>query len=339
VIIVFIFLYFLVALKLCALINAVRWILLHGSEYQDRVSGGSAISARERDQVLDSCAGGFFPFGVKDYRLSRYLRSPDCKGAKKLAVGFFRKYLFQFPGPAFTGAALLVITAKFRPTVTLVSGDTYSWVGAGYGVLLLVVIITFAIEAFLSYAILGSYGIAWHRLDVPRERWWSTARRRPRPDPRKTEPIVIEMTAYGGILITGYTAMSSTVYFVAVRLGGFAAIPASHGSAFVQLDSLLDSLYWTVVVPTDFNGAGPVGAFPRLIALLGFIAAFILITFVVFGLGVAIAAVRKPPQAGSGANDTAIGLTSLAPVNSVRQAAGAAPGKRARRRRKRRRPR
>jgi hypothetical protein len=333
VIIVFIFLYVLVALKLCAMTNAVRWIVLHGTEYRGRVPESATITAEERDRILDGCGAGFFPFGVKDYKLSRYLRSPGCTGAKKLAVGFIRKYCFQFPGPAFTGAALLVITAKLPSRFTLVSSDIYSWTGAGYGVLLLVVIITFSIEAFFSYAILGSYGIAFHRLHVPRERWRSATRSRP----AASEPIVTEMVAYGGILVTGYTAMSSTMYFVGVRLGGFAAVPASHGTAFVQLDSLLDALYWTVVVPTDFNGAGPVGAFPRFVSLLGFMAALIMITFVLFILGITIAGAQKTSDVSSNALDKTAELAKTPALSNVIPATNASPKKSTRPRRKRRR--
>jgi hypothetical protein len=310
VIIIFIFLFFLVGLKLFAMINAVRWILLHGSEYRDKISG-SSVTRKEHDQILDGCDAGFFPFGVKDYRLSRYLRSPDRSGATKLATGFFRKYLFQFPGPAFTGSALLIITAKAPPAVTLVRGDIYSQAGAWYGVLLLVVIITFSVEAFFSYAILGSYGIAFHRLHVPRENWRPAKRTRFTANPKVSEPIITEITAYGGIITTGYTAMSSTMYFVSVRLGGFSAVPAGHGAAFVQLDSLLNSLYWTLVIPADFNGAGPVSAFPRFIALLGFIAAFMMITFVVFALGITIATVQKPSGVSSNAIGKAAELAAL----------------------------
>ena len=335
-IIIFIFLYFLVALKLVAMINAIRWILLHGTEYRDSISGVSNIAAEQRDRILDDCEAGFFPFGVKDYRLSRYLRNAEVRGPKRLAIGFFRKYLFQFPGPAFTGAALLVITAKFPSTVTLASSGVYGWTGAGYGVLLLVVIITFSIEAFLSYAVLGSYGIAFHRLHVPRERWWSTARNRRRQNSKPSEPIVTEMTAYGGIIITGYAALSSTIYFVSVRQGGFAAVPTSHGTAFVQVDSLFDSLYWSAVVFTDFNGAEPVGALPRLISLLGFIVAFILITFVVFVLGVAIATLRKASDVNSSVSDRGPELASPPPLASVRQETSTPDKKRARRRKRRR---
>jgi hypothetical protein len=318
VIIIFIFLFFLVGLKLFAMINAVRWILTHGTEYRNKISMTSSITREEHDRILDDCNAGFFPFGVKDYRLSRYLRSPVCIGTVKLAIGFFRKYLFQFPGPAFTGSLLLIITAKAPRAVTLTRSDIYSWTGAGYGVLLLVVIITFSVEAFFSYAILGSYGIAFHRLHVPREKWWPTKRNRSTANSKASEPIVTEMTAYGGILITGYAAMSSTIYFVSVRLEGFSAVPASHGAAFVQLDSLLDSLYWTVVVPADFNGAGPVSAFPRFIALLGFICAFMMITFVVFALGVTIATVQKPPDVSSNAIGKAAEVAGAPPPGIAR---------------------
>jgi hypothetical protein len=330
VIIIFICLFCLVGLKLLAMINAVRWILLHGTEYRNKISRTPALTREEHDRILDDCNAGFFPFGVKDYRLSRYLRNSDCRGTRRFSVGFFRKYLFQFPGPAFAGSALLIITAKAPHAVTLAKGDIYSWAGAAYGVLLLVVIITFSVEAFFSYAILGSYGIAFHRLHVPRESWWPTKRTRSTANSKASEPIITEMTAYGGIIITGYTTMASTVYFMSVRLGGFSSVPASHGGAFVQPDSLLDSLYWTVVVPADFNGAGPISAFPRFIALLGFICAFMMITFVVFALGITIATVQKPPDVSSNAIDKAAELTGAPPPGFARHATTASLKKRER---------
>jgi hypothetical protein len=303
VVIVISFLYFLVVLKLLAMIHAIRWILSHGSEYRAKMSEAPNVTAAERDRILDDCRAGFFPFGVKDYRLSTYMRNPDCKGLKRFTVGLFRKYLFQFPGPAFAGSALLVITANFRSGVTFVDGRAYGWIGAGYGALLLIVIITFSVEAFLSYAILGSYGSAFHRLDVPRERFGIGARG-PSDSAGKTgEPIVTEMVAYGGILITGYVAMSSTMYFLSQRLDGFSYIPAAHGTALVAPTSLFDALYWTAIIPADLNGSGPIGAFPRVIVLLAFIAVFVMVTFVVFILGLAMASVRKLPSDSSHPGD------------------------------------
>jgi hypothetical protein len=334
VVIIFMILYFLVALKLLAMTNAIRWILLYGTEYRERMSRTSIITAGERDQILDDCHAGFFPFGVKDYQLSSYLRKPNCRGSKRLTVGFFRKYLFQFPGPAFAGSALLIITAKLPSTAILVGSRAYTWIGAGYGTLLLIVIITFSIEAFLSYAILGSYGTAFHRLDVPRERWRPTGQAS--PNPRGSEPIVTEMTAYGGILVTGYTAMTSTTYFISVRLGGFANVPAGHGVAFVQLTSLADSLYWTAIIPADLNGAAPIGAFPRIIELLAFVAAFIMITFVVFILGIAIASVQRPPAVVPPEIDKVPEFTNPPSQNAAVHTARAPPKNRVRSRRKRR---
>jgi hypothetical protein len=213
---------------------------------------------------------------------------------EEIGCGILQEIPLSIPGPAFAGSALLVITANLPSSVTLVDRRIYGWMGAGYGVLLLIVIITFSVEAFLSYAILGSYGSAFHRLDVPRER--SRVRTHGSSDSRANvdQPIVTEMIAYGGILVTGYVAMSSTMYFLSQRLGGFAYIPEAHGTTFVQPASLFDALYWTAIIPADLNGAGPVGAFPRIIVLLAFIAAFVMVTFVVFILGIAMASVLKP---------------------------------------------
>jgi hypothetical protein len=304
-------LYFLVALKLLAMINAIRWMLSYGSEYRSRISKAPATTAGERDQILDACHAGFFPFGLKDYRLSSYIRDSDSGGLKRSVVGFFRKYLFQFPGPAFGGALILIATAKLPASVTLTGSHTYGWVGAGYGILMMAVVITFSVEAFISYAVLGSYGTAFHRLNVPREKSKAGTREPPAVRTGRTEPIVTEMTAYGGILITGYVIMSSTIYFVSMRLGGFDYIPGWHGPTLVEPVSLFDSLYWTAVVPVDFNGAGPIGALPRVIVLLGFIAIFVMVTFVVFILGIAMASMRKPPHTGARHVEKAATPTSL----------------------------
>jgi hypothetical protein len=291
-------LYSLVALKLLAMTNAIRWMLSHGSEYRSRISRAPAATAGERDQILDACNAGFFPFGLKDYQLSSYIRNSSSRGLKRSAVEFFRKYLFQFPGPAFAGAAILIVTAKLSSSATLVSSHAYGWIGAGYGILMLVVVITFSVEAFISYAVLGSYGTAFHRLNIPREKSKIGARDPSAASIKRNEPIVTEMTAFGGILVTGYVAMSSTMYFISMRLGGFDYIPGWHGSALVEPVSLFDSLYWTAIIPADLNGAGPIGALPRIIVLLGFIAVFAMVTFVVFILGIAMASARKPPHDG-----------------------------------------
>lgn len=308
-VVVITFLYLLVVLKLLAMIQHIRWILSDGSEYRARISEAPNVTAAERDRMLDACNAGFFPFGLKDYQLSSYLRRPDCKGFKRFAVGFFRKYLFQFPGPAFAGSALLVITANLPSSVTLVGSRIYGWTGGGYGALLLIVIITFSVEAFLSYAIIGSYGSAFHRLDVPRER--PTVRTRgPSGSPAKVnQPVVTEMVAYGGILVTGFVALSSTMYFLSQRLDGFAYIPQSHGTTFLEPSALVDALYWTAIIPSDLNGAGPTGALPRVIVVLAFLAIFLMITFVIFILGVSMASARKPISDSSHLGNNADKLT------------------------------
>jgi hypothetical protein len=313
-------LYLLVGLKWVATLSAIRWVFFHGTEYRDLVAELPSMTIEEHDEILDKCGGVCFPFGKKEYKLSRYIR--NCKGAKRWALDFFRKYLFQFPGPALAGSFLLVLTAKSPASVALISGRAYGWLGVGYCALMMVEVLTLSAEAFVSYAILGSYGAAWHRLDTPRQRLRPGARERRSARSRPDIPIVTEMIAYFGILITGYLIMICAVYFGSVRLAVFTNIPGSHGGGLIQGGALFDSLYWTTLMPTDFNDTGPVGVLPRVLVLLGFFTIFVMVTFVVFILGVASSSRRDIPPGDSrpSAPDNAQQATQF-PASTRQQAA------------------
>jgi hypothetical protein len=63
-------------LKVVAVVNAVRWLHVRGPAFKAVLAARRPRTLAEQEQAYDAVAAGFFPFGVKDYRL-RAGRPPD----------------------------------------------------------------------------------------------------------------------------------------------------------------------------------------------------------------------------------------------------------------------
>jgi hypothetical protein len=287
-------------LKLVSISNAIRWLAGDAEGYRTDVSKRKPQTVLALEVALQMSHADFFPFGLKDYRLARYMRRlpRDSVPAAVLWWGLvmFQKVLFQFQGLAFVSATFLVLGAHAPDTVTWASRNLYGGVGAALGILLMIGIILLAAESFISYVVLGSYGAGFHHLDGHRRHILDEAASPAAllPEPARRNLAVVEMVAYAGTFLTGFVIMTCVTYFTSLQLGGFAAIPGSGGGGLVDGRRLFDALYSTVNIAGGSSDGNPVTVLAMLIAMIGTITYLLLTVVVLAGLaGIAITAPEK----------------------------------------------
>ena len=242
--------------------------------------------------LLQVCKADFFPFGLKDYRLAQRMRRLPRESVYGTVAWWvlaaFQKIFFQFQGLALVSAAFFVLGAHAPPKITWASRNVYGGVGAVLGILLMIGIILLAAESFISYVVLGSYGAAFHRLDVHRRR----IRRRggqaghaaaaaSGPEPGRG---LAGMFAYAGTFLTAFVIMASTTYFISMQLGGFAALDGRIGPGLIDVHRLYDAFYWTVNIAGGSSEAEPFTMLAMLLAMIGTITHILLTVIVLAGL-------------------------------------------------------
>jgi len=287
-------------LKLISILNAIRWLGGDAAQYRKYVLKDRPQTVFALETFLEMYHANFFPFGLKDYRLARYMRKlprNSLRGAITWWIlAAFQKILFQFQGLALASSAFLVFGAKASHKITWASRNMYGGTGATLGILLMIGIILLACEAFLSYVVLGSYGAAFHRLDMRRQHMLDEAVKPVilLPQPDDSNLAIIEMFAYAGIFITAFVIMASTTYFISMQLGGFAALDIRMSSGLIDGRRLFDAFYCTVNIAGGSSDAEPVTIIAMVLAMIGTVT-YLLLTVVVLAAlaGIALAAPGK----------------------------------------------
>jgi hypothetical protein len=284
-------------LKLISISNAIRWLGSDAARYRKDVMASKPQTVLAMEVLLQVCHADFFPFGLKDYRLARYMRKLPRKSARGTVtwwiMAIFQKILFQFQGLALASAAFLVLGAHAPAGLTWTTRNIYGGIGAALGILLMIGIILLAGESFISYVVLGSYGVAFHRLDMPRRRILDEAARPSMvlPWPANRNLAIVEMFAYAGTFITAFVIMACSTYFISVQLGGFAALDDQIGPGLIDGHRLFDAFYWTVNIAGGSSEANPVTVLAMFLAMIGTITYLLLTVVVLAGLaGIAITA-------------------------------------------------
>jgi hypothetical protein len=290
-------------LKLISISNAIRWLGRDAARYRKDVLRNKPQTVFALEVLLQISRADFFPFGLKDYRLARYLRTLPRRSFRGTVawwtLAVFQKILFQFQGLALTSIVFLVLGAHAPETITRVPRNIYGGLGAALGILLMIGIVLLACESFMSYIVLGSYGVAFHHLDVPRRRILDEAAGPAVLLPRAEDktPAIVEMIAYAGIFITAFVIMASATYFISMQLGGFAALDDRVFPGLIDGRRLFDAFYWTVNIAGGSSEAEPVTMLAMLLAMIGTITYLLLTVIVLAGLaGVAIKASENPGQ-------------------------------------------
>lgn len=282
--------------KLISISNAIRWLRSDAAQFREVIkSKPQTMFALE--VILQVHNANFFPFGLKDYRLARYMRKLSRKSVRGTAawwvLAVFQKVLFQFQGLALASAVFLALGAHAPHELTWAPRNVYGGTGATLGILLMIGIILLACESFMSYVVLGSYGAAFHRLNARRRRLLDEAAKPgillPQPEARNLP--VIEMFAYAGIFLSAFMIMACTTYFISMQLGGFAALNDSLGAELIDGRRLYDAFYCTVNIAGGASDAEPVTMLAMLLAMIGTITYLLLTVIVLAALaGIVISA-------------------------------------------------
>lgn len=276
--------------KLTSISNALRWLGGDAAMYRKDVVRTKPQTVLAMEVILQMSHADFFPFGLKDYRLARYMRRLSreslCDTAAWWALVMFQKIFFQFQGLALVSAAFLALGAHVPHWIMWAPRNVYAGMGAALGILLMIGIVFLACESFMSYIVLGSYGAAFHRLDVRRQRVLDGAATPAAllPQPEDRNPAIIEMFAYAGIFITGFAIMATATYFISMQLGGFAALNDRIDPGLIDGRRLYDAFYQTVNIAGGSSEAQPVTMLAMLLAMIGTITYLLLTIIILAGL-------------------------------------------------------
>jgi hypothetical protein len=288
-------------LKLAAILNAIRWLSSGAAQFRKDISKNKPQTMFALEVILQVYHANFFPFGLKDYRLARYMRKLPRRSVRGAVVWWilavFQKVFFQFQGLALVSAAFLVLGAHASHEITGVSQNVYGGIGAALGILLMVGIVLLACESFTSYVVLGSYGAAFHRLDVPRRRILNEAAKPSTlvPQPGGRNLAITEMFAYAGTFLSAFVIMASATYFISMQLGGFAALDGPIGAGLIDGRRLYDAFYCTVNIAGGSSEAGPFTMLAMFLAMIGTITYLLLTVIVLAALaGIVISAPGEP---------------------------------------------
>lgn len=288
-------------LKLIAISNAIRWLGSGATRYRKEFITRRPQTTLALEVLLQVHHADFFPFGLKDYRLARHMRALPRRSVRGTAtwwaLALFQKVFFQFQGLALASAVFLVLGAHAPRWITWAPRNAYGGLGTALGILLMIGIILLACEAFISYVVLGSYGAAFHHLDIPRRPILDEAASPARllPQPAGNNQAITEMFAYAGIFITAFVIMTSATYFMSTQLGGFTALDDRIGPGLIDWRRLFDALYQAVNIAGGSSDATPVTIPAMLLAMTGTITYLLLTVIVLAGLaGIAITAPGKP---------------------------------------------
>lgn len=271
-----------ILLKLCAVSNSIRWIRHHGSDYVSTVEGNNPTIRDDEhlNKILDALSGGFFPFGVRDYRLKRYIASLRTAGKLKRiwanVVRTFQAALFQYRylvliGSAHLMAMSLVPGIRF-PVSIAVPEAAHRYLLFTMVLSLFAMNILMEVEAASGYVTMTDYGRYYYLLRAKDSRYAQL------PQLMIELRFFLEMTL--AILATGAAA----VFFVHSSFGGFCGqiIPysAAHPADWIVLFS--QCLYFVVTTMTTvgYGDIEPGDGFGQAVAGIIQIESFVLVIVV-----------------------------------------------------------
>jgi hypothetical protein len=284
-------------IKLLAIFNTAKWIGRNGVQYRRAASRKWPLTVDTGESLLDDCSGGFFPFGVKEYRLRLYVRRMRHDTALRRTLRQFLHMMqnaFEFQYLAFLISAYLIVGAHASGSVILAPRSAYGLMGLTLGALLMISVTLLAALAFTSYAVLGSYGVIFYSDELARVQPSSSAVARSGRN-SNSNAVITEMYAYAGMLTIAYVAISSTSYFVSMQLGGFDLLNDKIGPGLIDGNRLFNSFYWTMMMAVGSGGAGPASIIAKVITMVGTITALLLLVIVLAGLaGITITTPEQP---------------------------------------------
>jgi hypothetical protein len=272
-------------LKMVAVLNAIRWLHRHGPAYHRLLVANPPAGVADRERLIERHGGSFFPFGVKDYRLRRFLATtrngpsgPSWRWAVRPVARVFQSVLFQFGWLAPMCAVALVAAASAPEHLLLLPRWSSDAAGLLLGLLLMATTILIVVEAVYGYALLGSYGVGFHLLDPAQ---FETGRR-----------MLRELQVFTGTVMTALLGGVGVVHFTSVRFGGYGQLTGEVTAPADIVGRAADSAYYTFIAFLGSGEAGPRGVAAKLVVGLLGMEGFALL---VLALGV-LASVTTPPR-------------------------------------------
>lgn len=226
----------LVGLKLVAIGNAIAWLYRQGTRYRPRLVTAPPDTTAAQYRLYDELDGGFFPFGVKDYRLRRMRDTATGRGGwlRRASLRLFQTVLFQFGWLTAICMAYLVAAPHLAGMPALAPRSVDDLGRLVLAVVLLLGTILVAAEAVVGYSMLGSYGTAFHIVPPARRNW--------------ERGLLKEFEVFAGAVLTAHLAGVGALYSVSTRSGGFdklAGLPADLPAALLRV---ADCSYATLMV-------------------------------------------------------------------------------------------
>jgi len=231
------------ATKLIGVLSAIRWIVFHGSDYIGR------LKAREDHfteqiywKVLDQTNGKMVPpFGVMDYRVFRLAsRSRPLVGR---VLRLARALLYDFTSIGIASVVFLYLASA--PMLSGIAGGIVPALATASAALVVAQLVAIYAEACVSYARLGSYGLAFHKAS----RYLET---------RRAGPYFTEIKILAGAIIYSLGTGAFTLYFTSFHGGRFTSLSVSGTTLKATGGDLLNCIYFSLTTFFTVETPGPI---------------------------------------------------------------------------------
>ncbi|MBI3247379.1 MAG: two pore domain potassium channel family protein [Deltaproteobacteria bacterium] len=249
-------------LKIVSIVQAIRWLRSWGRCYAGHLHHNPPPDEPAYYAAFEQCGGRHFPFGVKDYRLRRYIGlGRDARGFQRAGVGIaslFQATLYRYERLAgLVGLWAVVMTSVRHDAQLLTSPAVHSTLLYTLTNVVLGTNALLSVEAVFSYAILGGYATSFHMLS-------------PRAGASR---LLLELrVAMGRVVTTVFSgAVAAYVAYIAFgALEGKALVARPIQNAWEATQAFLQMLYWamTTFATVGYGDIIPSNGYGQLVAFL-----------------------------------------------------------------------
>lgn len=151
----------LFVLKITSILHAISWMIKYGATYRNCCLISKPSKQHDFFMLFDKYHAGFFPFGLKDFKLRRALLNASVWNEGFL--GFFQRWFFTFQGLTFFATVFELAGAMIITQLP----DSHSkqmcgWLLYSFIFLQVICQLLLMLEALVSYSIMGSYAALFH---------------------------------------------------------------------------------------------------------------------------------------------------------------------------------
>jgi len=277
----------MVFLKIASIGGSIRWLIREGHRAGRRLDRAAALPRDRRYQVFDALGVRHFPFGLKDYRLDRFVRAVGRGWTDRLVRTLLRpfRWLIYFPTLVSVSSGYMLAAT----TASAAGGSVEITTPIAAGILLYVLGIAtlgakflISAEAAFAYAMLGGYAISFHAITPGRIL-------------SGRSPLLGELQLFTAIAILTCVAGTAACFVAGIRLHGMQAVDglSAHDLGHA-VASALTCLYFAVTTfaTGSANDITPVNLWGRIPAAMIQANSVALLVIVITTL---TSAARRPP--------------------------------------------